>query len=127
MLRVLHGGVGLALTLWPESVVAVVGARHPDRRCLRAARLVGARHLVSAATIADRRRAMIAVVVDTAHAASMVGVALVDRRRRTIAFAAAAMATSFAIAGLAVASTPVDVDGSMTAAAGVTPNGVGGR
>ncbi|MFY9913796.1 MAG: hypothetical protein WAK18_03945 [Nocardioidaceae bacterium] len=74
-----------------------------DELTLRAIRVLGARDLVQGVITLirpSRRVIRVGAAVDTIHALSMVGLAVVDRRRRATALASAANAAGFALAGL---------------------------
>lgn len=79
--------------------------RHPaSSAARRVARLLGARQLIQAALTAGTGPSAtglrIGAVVDLAHATSMAGLAIADRRVRAAAAADALMATSLAATGL---------------------------
>lgn len=80
-----------------------------DHRARAVARVLAFRHLVQAAltsVIATTEVRQLGVVVDALHAVSMVGLAVVDPRRRRLALTDAAVATAFAIAGQRSWSSP---------------------
>lgn len=81
----------------PATVVRRVGGGR-DRAAERVARVLGVRQLLQAAFI-DQRRAAIGSGVDVAHAATMVFLAVADRRRRRLAVGSAALASVFAVVG----------------------------
>ena len=77
-----------------------------DERARRIARLLGVRQLTQAlvsGTNPSYPVLALGVEVDVAHAASMLALALADRRRRRVALTDALLAGSFALAGAAVA------------------------
>ncbi len=74
-----------------------------DELTIRAIRVLGARDMAQGVITLvrpSRRVISLGVVVDTIHALSMVGLAVVDERRRATALASAANAAGFALAGL---------------------------
>jgi hypothetical protein len=102
--RACYGGV---LLLAPGPVIRLC-TRHPaSSRAQNVARVLGARHLVQAAlttgTPPGTARLGIGAVVDLTHAASMVGLALIDRTVRRATLADAAIETLLAGAGLTAA------------------------
>ncbi len=82
----------------PATVVRRVG-RSKDWPAERVVRLLGVRELLQAALI-DQRRAAIGAGVDGAHAATMMILAVADRRRRRLAVSSAILATVLAVVGL---------------------------
>jgi hypothetical protein len=81
----------------PATVVRRVGGGR-DQAAERVARVLGVRQLLQAAFI-DQRRAAIGSGVDVAHAATMVFLAVADRRRRRLAMGSAILASVFAVVG----------------------------
>jgi hypothetical protein len=89
---------GLAILAAPGRMLAIAGGPN-DRRGRATLRVLGARHLLQAALTGSHprsRAARIAAAVDAAHALTAVGLAAVDRRRRTIATFDALIAASWA-------------------------------
>lgn len=93
-LRALYGLVELAA---PDAVTAALLGRAPDHRMRVVIRILGARHVAQAALTLAAPRAMHRVggVVDLLHAGSMVGLAVLDPRRRRAAALNAVIATLF--------------------------------
>ena len=94
VLRIVYGMVQLVA---PARVARVVGGRL-DHRARVVARVLGARHVVQGCVSAAAPDAVVLALgaeVDLLHAASMVALAVVDRRRRRIALADACVAASF--------------------------------
>ena len=87
----------LVLVTRPATVVRLVGGRR-DWAAERIGRALGVRELLQAAVI-DQRRAAIGSGVDVAHAATMVILAVADRRRRRLAVGSAILASVFAVVG----------------------------
>ncbi|MBT0773412.1 hypothetical protein KIH74_30985 [Kineosporia sp. J2-2] len=85
---------GAALLLRPAGVIRAVGADPATPGLLPAARVLGARHLAQAAAVGLRPGAPAgwAVLIDTLHAASMIGLAAVAPGHRRAALASAAVA-----------------------------------
>jgi hypothetical protein len=97
--HVVHGG---ALLLRPAAVAARVDGGAGDRRAVAVVRVLGARHLAqgSAGLVASSpASSRLGAAVDGLHAASMVGLALLDREHRRAAAASALVALAFALAG----------------------------
>jgi hypothetical protein len=93
-------GWAAALITAPDAVIGVIGGG-VDSKSVAVARILGVRHAaqgaVEVATGSRWRRAGSAI--DAAHSITAVGLALVDSSRRRLAFADAAIAATFAIAG----------------------------
>ncbi len=105
-LELIRGGYGALQLALPGLVADRLLAHRFDPRGRRVARVLGARQLVQA--LGSGRRPSypvlaVGVEVDLLHAASMLGLGLVDRRRRRVALADAVIAGSFALAGIAAA------------------------
>jgi len=97
-----RAGYGVLLVCAPEPVVRRYAGRRADRRARVVARILGARHLTQAVlTLGSPGPTVLALGVeaDLAHAASMLGLASVDRARRRAALIDAVGAGSFAVAG----------------------------
>ncbi len=101
-LALARGTWGTLLLLAPGAVGRLYAGRPPDRLSVGVLRVLGARQVVQAAlTARPGRRALAAgAAVDLTHAASMVGLALVDRQRRRAGLADAGVATALALVGL---------------------------
>ena len=108
--RACYGGMLLAA---PRGVLSVCTAGQASPRTLGVVRVLGARHLIQAALTAGvlsargpsedipPRRALLAGSgVDTAHAASMIGLALAHRPLRRAVLADAVLAGSLAAFGI---------------------------
>jgi hypothetical protein len=96
--HVVHGAV---LLLRPAAVAGRVGSTGRDRT-VAVVRVLGARHLAQGTVglVAARRTATrLGAGVDALHAASMVGLAVVDRGHRRAATVSAVVAVGFALAG----------------------------
>lgn len=101
LLEPVRGGYG-ALQLLAPSLLANRLQQRLDPRARTVARLLGARQLVQALASGGAPSypvLALGVEVDALHAASMLALAVVDRRRRQVAFADALLAGSFALAG----------------------------
>ena len=97
--HIVHGG---ALLLRPAALAARVGGVAGDRRAVAVVRVLGARHLAqgSAGLVGSGpSSSRLGAVVDGLHAASMVGLAVLDREHRRAATTSALMALAFALAG----------------------------
>ncbi|HEY6537599.1 MAG TPA: hypothetical protein VI138_00995 [Candidatus Dormibacteraeota bacterium] len=116
--RAAVGAVRLAL---PDMVIPWWADRPLDARGRRAVRLLGARQLTQALVTGPNPVAAtlwLGTEADLAHAASMIGVALVASRYRRDAFGDAAIALAFAWAGIRAArSAPARRDRAFPLAA----------
>jgi hypothetical protein len=85
----------------PGTMLRVMGGDAPTRRWQLVARVLGVRHLAEALLEWRGRpdRVRTAALVDTIHAVSIVGFALVARSHRRVALADATVAGSFAAFG----------------------------
>jgi hypothetical protein len=101
-------GLMVARVVWaalllgcPGVALRAMGGSDPGGRWRLVARVLGARHLAEALLERGGRpdRVRLAAVVDTAHAASVIGFAILDRSRRRVALADASVAGSFAAYG----------------------------
>jgi hypothetical protein len=103
-LRAARAAYGAALLALPAPMCRLY-AGHPTGAAPHvAARVLGARHLAQAALLAGGpRRQRAGAAVDGLHAASLVTLALVDRRNARLALTDAAVATLFGSLGLALA------------------------
>jgi hypothetical protein len=99
-LEVVRGCWGASELLIPGRVVRGLVRRPVDERARVVARILGARHLAQAALTAkgDAVTHVLGGAVDLTHSASMVLLALVDRRRRSEAATSATIALAFGIA-----------------------------
>ncbi|MFF1632541.1 hypothetical protein [Leifsonia sp. NPDC058248] len=97
-LEFLRIAYGLAELTMPGTLSGAVLKDVPDKRMLIALRILGARNVVQGvATLATRGRlGPLGGMVDLTHAASMVGLAAVDARRRRPALLSASTAALFA-------------------------------
>ncbi len=95
IVRALYGMLELRS---PEVVAGAALGKEPDERLRVTIRILGARHIAQALlTVITRGRLHRAGgVVDLLHASTMLGLAVVDRRRRRAALTSAAIATLFA-------------------------------
>ena len=109
-LQVARAGYGSALLLLPGPALRLCGGHPAGRRSRNVARVLGARHLVQAAVTAgigpSAELLGLGAAVDITHAASMVGLALADRRVRRVTLTDALIETAFAAAGLSSAVPP---------------------
>jgi hypothetical protein len=94
-------GWGSALLAAPDLVFRLLGDADDNRRARRILRLLGARHLLQAAAewrfAGPARRA--GVAVDSLHAASDIGFAVIDQRWRRAAAIDAAISIGFVALG----------------------------
>ena len=101
--ELVRAGWGLALLAAPDRVVAGMGVAQPDARARVVARVLGARHLAQAAVTLARPTArclQLGGMVDLAHAATGLALAVADSRYRRPALTDAAIATGFGVRGL---------------------------
>lgn len=105
-MTIVRTGLGAVYLVAPEWIPVLLGVRL-DRRARLVLRVLGTRHLIQAGVVSSTgaRRWALAVGcgVDAIHAASMVLLAAVDRRRRRLAVADAGVAGAFAATGWRVA------------------------
>ncbi|WP_427171834.1 hypothetical protein [Arthrobacter sp. 92] len=91
---------GLCQLAFPSMIFRLALGHQPDRRVRAVVRILGARHLLQALVIsaapASRALHLGSGVVDSLHSASMVGLAVTDRRRRRGAALDAVVAGLFA-------------------------------
>ena len=85
----------------PDAVFRAMGGTRPDGRWRVIARILGVRHLAQALLEFGERpdKVRVAALIDTVHAASVLGYAAIDRPRRRVALADSAVAGSFAAYG----------------------------
>ena len=107
VLQVARAGYGAALLLAPGPAIRLSTGRPAGQRAQNVARVLGARHLVQAAVTAGLGPSAellgLGAAVDLTHAASMAGLALVDRGVRRVTLTDALIETTFAVAGLSSA------------------------
>ena len=99
-------GFGVALVSVPRQVLRPVGADH-DVATRVAARVLGVRMVGQGAVGATTRRAWVyrlSALVDAVHAAAMVALAACSSQRRRAAVASGALATTSALASVALAA-----------------------
>jgi hypothetical protein len=104
---VLRAGYGILLLVAPGPLIRVYTGHRADRLTRAVTRVLGSRHLVQGMCTAGTPSALVlalGVEVDLAHAASMLGLAVLDRRRRRASLVDAVAASSFAIAGTVLAA-----------------------
>lgn len=102
----LRAGVGVARLAYPHTLIPGLATGPLSDRGRQLVRVLGARQLTQAlATGRAPTRAVLwlGAEVDVAHAASMIGLAVFERRYRRAALLDAAIATVFALAGAAAA------------------------
>lgn len=94
---------GLVLLVRGDEIWRMVDDRAPTQVDVAAVRVLGTRHLAEGVTqaVLPHRFQELYVGVDLIHAASMVGLAAVDERRRRPALASAAVAVAAAVFTLA--------------------------
>jgi len=94
---------GAALLISPRIVLENIHGVRADARSITVARVLGARHVAQAALSGARPTPAILALgawVDTAHAATALALAAADRPRARAALTDAALAGTWAIAGL---------------------------
>jgi len=102
----IRAGYGMLLLLAPDRMVQLYAGHRADRAARAVARILGARHVVQAGlTLGSRDPAVLAVgaEVDLVHAATALGLATLDARRRRGGLVDAAAASLFAVAGATLA------------------------
>jgi hypothetical protein len=113
-LRFVRAGVGIVDLVFPDALVRrLVGGQLSDRG-RKVVRVLGARQIAQA--LLSGRTPTGAIVflgaeVDVAHAATMIVLAVLQRRYRRAALCDAAVATAFAVAGAAARSAPPEPAG----------------
>lgn len=103
---VVRAAYGTLLLLAPDRVVHLYTGRPADRPARAVARILGARHVAQALLTSDTRSPVVLAVgaeVDLAHAATSLGLAGVNARRRRGGIVDAAVAALFATAGAILA------------------------
>ncbi len=106
-LGAIRAGVGVVRLLFPNSVIPGLVPIPPSSHGRLVVRALGVRQIAQAIfTSRDPDAAILRLgaVVDVTHAASMIGLAFIDRRYRRAALADASVAAVFALAGLVAAS-----------------------
>jgi hypothetical protein len=98
LLELLRIAYGLAELTMPSTLSGALLDHVPDKRMRVALRILGARNVVQGVTTlaTQGRVGPLGGFVDLAHAASMVGLALVDGKRRRVALLSASTAALFA-------------------------------
>ncbi|PZS23971.1 MAG: hypothetical protein DLM61_23300 [Pseudonocardiales bacterium] len=102
----LRTGYGALLVLAPDPVIRLYTGHRPDRPTRAVTRVLGARQVVQGLLCAGAPGPVVLVLgveADVAHAASMVGLAALDRSHRRGGLVDALCAGSFAVAGLVLA------------------------
>jgi hypothetical protein len=102
LLPAIRASYGVALILAPDAVIHLATGGSPGRRAPRAARLLGARHLIQAVVsfLAPLPGVLAAgAAIDAVHAASMVMLAAADRGARRAALIDALAESVLAAAG----------------------------
>lgn len=103
---VVRAGYGALLLTVPDPVIRLFTGRRADRLTRSATRVLGSRHLIQSILTAGTPGAPAltrGVQVDLAHVASMLGLAVLDQRRRRAVLVDAAAAGTFAVAGMVLA------------------------
>ncbi len=110
LLQPVRACYGAALLIAPGRVITAATGRPASRRACGVARVLGARHLIQAvvtmAASSSAESVGLGALVDLAHAASMAGLAVADRRVRRLTLPDALIATTFATAGLSQVTRP---------------------
>ena len=102
-----RAGVGVARLAFPDTVIPRLAPVPLPSRGRLVVRVLGARQIAQAMiTSPNPTQAVLwlGAEVDVAHAASMIGLACIDRRYRRAALADAAIAAAFALVGIVAAS-----------------------
>lgn len=103
----IRAGYGMLLLLAPNRMVHLYTGHHADRPARVVARILGARHVAQALLTLDSRDPVVLAVgaeVDLTHAATSLGLAAADARRRRGGIVDAAAAALFAGTGAALAN-----------------------
>jgi hypothetical protein len=115
LLQVVRAGYGGALLIVPGPVIRLATGRPAGARARAVARVLGARHLLQAALtgalsarvppgeVTPNTALLAGSAVDTAHAISMIGLALARRPLRRAALADAVLEAGFAAFGMMIA------------------------
>jgi hypothetical protein len=106
VLSPLRAGIGVARLAYPHTVIPGLAAGSLSSRGRKVVRVLGARQVAQA--VVTGRAPTPAVLwlgteVDVAHAATMIGLAVVERRYRRAALVDGAIAMAFALVGAAAA------------------------
>jgi hypothetical protein len=111
LLQPARAGYGGALLVVPGPVIRMITGRPAGSRACAVARVLGARHLLQAvvttAAASSGESLGIGAAIDLAHAASMAGLAMADRRVRRLTLPDALIAATFAATGLSLVTAPV--------------------
>jgi hypothetical protein len=109
-LQVVRAGYGTVLLLIPGRVIRMGTGRPAGARARNVARLLGARHVLQAAVtvaaVPGAEALGIGAAIDLTHAASMAGLAVIDKRVRRVTLADALIETGFAAVSLSAALPP---------------------
>lgn len=100
--------VGIARLAFPHTLIPGLAAGPLSDRGQRVLRVLGARQVAQAVITGrtpTRAVLLLGAEVDVAHAASMIGLAVFERRYRRAALGDAAIAAAFAVAGAVAART----------------------
>jgi hypothetical protein len=103
----LRAGYAVALLCIPSALIGVCTGQPASKADRRIARVLGARHLTQAALTARSSSATalgVGVLIDVAHAASMMALAAGDHPMRPAELADGLIAASFAATGTALAA-----------------------
>lgn len=103
----LRVGYAALLLAAPEPVIGLCTGHRADPPTRAVTRLLGSRHLIHGILTGGTPSALVlalGVEVDLAHAASMLGLAVLDQQRRRAGLIDAAVAGSFALAGAVLAA-----------------------
>ncbi|HEX5347576.1 MAG TPA: hypothetical protein VFW64_10840 [Pseudonocardiaceae bacterium] len=105
----LRVGYAALLLLAPDPVIGLYTGHRADGPTRAVTRLLGSRHLIHGILtggIPSAHVLALGVQVYLAHAASLLGLAVLDQRRRRAGLIDAAVAGSFAMAGAVLATRP---------------------
>jgi hypothetical protein len=103
---VARAGYGVVLLTVPKPVIRFSTGNRADRLTRAMTRVLGGRHLIQAILTAGTPSPAAltrGVQVDLAHVASMLGLAVLDRRRRRAGLVDAPAASAFAVVGVILA------------------------
>ena len=101
-LAVVRAVFGALLVCFPEFLLRAAPHRQIDHPADAVARVLGARHLLEAALLGrsrSRRWILVSVVIDSIHAVTAVGFAVLDERHRRLALTNGVTAAVFVIDG----------------------------
>lgn len=102
----LRAGYGALLLAAPDPVIRLYTGHRADHLTRTVSRVLGTRHLVQGIVTAGTPGAVVLALgaeVDLAHVASMLGLAVLDPRRRRAGLVDAVAASAFGIAGVVLA------------------------